>query len=70
MDPMPPPSAPSATPANIFLSDVNVQRLRGLESRFEKCDAHMAEFALKKELTDMGKVMGGVIEEVKVEMMK
>ena len=30
----------------------------------------MAEFALKKELTDMGKVISGVIEEVKVEMMK
>ena len=30
----------------------------------------MAEFALKKKLTDMGKVMSGVIEEVEVEMMK
>ena len=47
-----------------------MQRLRGLESRFETCDARMAEFALKKELTDMGKVMSGVIEEVKVEIMK
>ena len=44
--------------------------MRGLESRFETCDARMPELALKKELTDMGKVMSGVIEEVKVEMMK
>ena len=47
-----------------------MQRLRGLESSFLTCDARMAEFALRKELTDMGKVMSGVIEEVKVEMMK
>ena len=68
VDPMPPwtPLAPSTTRANDFLSGVNVQRLRGLECRFETCDARMAEFALKKELTDMGKVMSGVIEEVKV----
>ena len=51
VDPMPPPSAPSATPANIVLSEVNVQHLRVPESRFETCDARMADFALKKQLT-------------------
>ena len=45
-----------------------MQCLRGLESRSETCDARMAEFALKEELRAMGKVMSGVIEEVKVEM--
>ena len=47
-----------------------MQRLRDLESCFETCDSRMAEFALKKEFTEIGKVMSGVIEEVKLEMMK
>ena len=47
-----------------------MQWLRVLDSRFKTCDARMAEFASKKELTDMTKDMSGVIEEVKVKMIE